>query len=69
MAQSHEDVKKEENIVNVMIRNRVDGLIVAVTKHTVDMELFHKFNAVGIPIIFIVSKNQFNQFHCFYLIT
>jgi DNA-binding LacI/PurR family transcriptional regulator len=56
MAQSHEDLKKEENIANVMIRNRVDGLIVAVTKHTVDMELFHKFNAVGIPIIFIVRE-------------
>lgn len=62
IAQSHEDVKKEENIANVMIRNRVDGLIVAVTKHTVDMELFHKFNSVGIPVMFIVREPQNRSF-------
>ena len=62
MAQSHEDVKKEENIVNVMIKNRVDGLIVAVTKNTVDMELFQKFKAVGIPVICIVREPQNRSF-------
>ena len=63
MAQSHEDLKKEENIANVMIRNRVDGLIVAVTKHTVDMELFQKFKVVGIPVIFIVREPQNRSFN------
>ena len=63
MAQSHEDVKKEENIVNLMIRNRVDGLIVAVTKNTVDMELFQKFKSVGIPVIFIVREPQNRSFN------
>ena len=63
MGQSHEDVQKEEKIANVMIRNRVDGLIVAVTKHTVDMELFQKFKAVGIPVIFIVREPQNRSFN------
>ena len=63
MAQSHEDVKKEENIVNLMIRNRVDGLIVAVTKNTVDMELFQKFKSVGIPVICIVREPQNRSFN------
>ena len=31
LAQSHENTRKEESIVNVMIRSRVDGLIAAVT--------------------------------------
>ena len=32
LTQSHENTCKEESIVNMMIRNRVDGLIAAVTK-------------------------------------
>lgn len=62
LTQSHEDVKKEENIANVMIRNRVDGLIVAVTKNTVDMALFQKFKSVGIPVICIVREPQNHLF-------
>lgn len=56
LAQSHENTCKEESIVNVMIRNRVDGLIAAVTKHTIDMTLFEKFRTVGIPVIHIVRE-------------
>ena len=62
VTQSHEDVKKEENIANLMIRNRVDGLIVAVTKNTVDMALFQKFKSVGIPVICIVREPQSHLF-------
>ncbi|MCR6722639.1 MAG: LacI family transcriptional regulator [Chitinophagaceae bacterium] len=53
LTQSHEDVKKEEKIANLMISNRVDGVIVAVTKGTVDMSLFQKFKRVGIPVVCI----------------
>lgn len=56
LAQSHENTNKEENIVHVMIRNRVDGLIAAVTKHTIDMALFEKFGTVGIPVVHIVRE-------------
>ncbi|MEO6001226.1 MAG: LacI family DNA-binding transcriptional regulator [Chitinophagaceae bacterium] len=63
LTQSHEDVAREENIANVMIRNRVDGLIVAVTKNTVDMALFEKFKSVGIPVICIVREPQNNSFN------
>ncbi len=56
LAQSHENTCKEESIVNMMIRNRVDGLIAAVTKNTIDMTLFEKFRTVGIPVIHIVRE-------------
>lgn len=62
LAQSHEDLEKEEKIVNIMIKNRVDGLIVAVTKNTVDMALFQKFKLVAIPVIFIVREPQNHSF-------
>ena len=48
LSQSHEDVVNEEKITNVMIRNRVDGVIVAITKNTVDMALFQKLISLGI---------------------
>lgn len=63
LTQSHEDVKREEKVANVMIRNRVDGLIVAVTKNTVDMALFKKFESVGIPVICIVREPQNHAFN------
>ena len=63
VTQSHEDKDKEERMLNVMIRNRIDGLIVAVTKNTADMALFERFKAVGIPVICMVRKPQNNAFH------
>ncbi len=64
MSQTHEDVVKEENIANVMIKNRVDGLIVVVTKSTVDMAFFEKFKTVGIPVMCIVREPQNHSFNC-----
>jgi len=64
LGQTHEDVLKEENIGNVMIKSRVDGLIVAVTKHTVDMRHFEKFKAVGIPVMFIIREPKKHSFNC-----
>jgi DNA-binding LacI/PurR family transcriptional regulator len=62
--QTHEDVVKEENITKVMIKNRVDGMIVAVTKNTVDTAFLEKFKSVGIPVICIVREPGKNCFSC-----
>ncbi|HEV2832923.1 MAG TPA: LacI family DNA-binding transcriptional regulator [Hanamia sp.] len=58
LTQSHEDIIKEENIVNIMIRSRVDGVILAITKNTVDMSFLEKFKLVGIPVMCIVREPQ-----------
>ena len=63
LTQSHEDIIKEENIVNIMIRNRVDGVIVAITKNTVDMAFLEKFKLVGIPVVCIVREPQNHSFN------
>lgn len=62
--QTHEDVAKEENIANGMIKNRVDGVIVAVTKNTVDMAFLEKFKYVGIPVMCIVREPKQHSFNC-----
>lgn len=64
LTQSHEDVAKEGRVANVMIKNRVDGLIVAITKNTVDMSLFESFKAVGIPVMCIVREPISQSFNC-----
>ena len=56
ISQSHEDVTVEAKITNLMIRNRVDGVIIAITKKTVDMCLFKKLQLVGIPVVFIARE-------------
>lgn len=63
VSQSHEDVEKESQIVDIMIRNRVDGVIVAISKNTNDMSPFHKLNYTGIPVVFFArapSEPSFN---------
>lgn len=53
ISQSHEDPANEEKIVDLMKRNRVDGVIVAVTKKTQDVSSFEKLENIGIPVVFI----------------
>ena len=52
ISQSHEDPANEEKIVDLMKRNRVDGVIVAITKKTQDMSPFQKLENIGIPVVF-----------------
>lgn len=53
ISQSHEDPANEEKIVDLMKRNRVDGVIVAITKKTQDVSSFEKLENIGIPVVFI----------------
>ena len=64
VSQSHEEVDKEEKITNLMISNRVDGVIVAITKNTVNMQLFKKLNSIGIPVVCISRKPTDHLFNC-----
>jgi LacI family transcriptional regulator len=52
VSQSHENVEKECKIIDVMSRNRVDGVIIAISKNTQDMAPFHKLIYTGIPVVF-----------------
>ncbi|HEY8659834.1 MAG TPA: LacI family DNA-binding transcriptional regulator [Hanamia sp.] len=63
LTQSHEDIIKEEKIVSIMIKNRVDGVIVAITKNTVDMAFLEKLKSAGIPVMGIVREPQNHSFN------
>lgn len=60
--QSHEDPSNENKILELMMRNRVDGLIVAITKKTVDLSPFLKMQSAGIPVVFFVRPPNENIF-------
>jgi Transcriptional regulators len=63
VSQSHEEVEKEQKITNLMISNRVDGVIVAITKNTTDMQLFQKLNSFGIPVVCISRRPADHSFN------
>ncbi len=62
ISQSHEDPVKEEHIVDLMKRNRVDGLLVAITKNTQDLSLFQKLENIGIPVVFFARTPKDDSF-------
>jgi DNA-binding LacI/PurR family transcriptional regulator len=62
ISQSHEDPAREENIIELMKRNRVDGLIVAMTKDREDMEPFQKLESIGIPVVFVARRPKDDAF-------
>ncbi|MEO5985180.1 MAG: LacI family DNA-binding transcriptional regulator [Ferruginibacter sp.] len=62
ISQSHEDPATEEKILELMKRNRVDGVIVAITKNTQDMTPFKKLEDIGIPVVFFARRPKDDDF-------
>lgn len=63
VSQSHENPLKEDNIVDLMKRNRVDGVIAAITKETQSLASFQKLEDIGIPVVFIARPPKDNSFN------
>ncbi|WP_231459450.1 MULTISPECIES: LacI family DNA-binding transcriptional regulator [unclassified Pedobacter] len=51
-AQSHDDFEKEVKLVDKMKNQRVDGLLVSITKDTSTFEHFEKLKSFNIPVVF-----------------
>ncbi|HEV7621486.1 MAG TPA: LacI family DNA-binding transcriptional regulator, partial [Flavisolibacter sp.] len=52
LGQSHDDEQREKQIVETMKNHRVDGLIVSLSKNTVDLAHFEMLKKFNIPIVF-----------------
>lgn len=52
IGQSHDEVDREEQITEAMRRQRVDGLIVSLSKTTKSFEHFEQLKNYNIPIVF-----------------
>jgi DNA-binding LacI/PurR family transcriptional regulator len=60
ISQSHDDLKKEIQSANMLLRSRVDGLIVAISKHTQDFAHLDQFENMGIPVVYYARNPSFN---------
>ncbi|HYH57277.1 MAG TPA: LacI family DNA-binding transcriptional regulator [Anseongella sp.] len=56
ICQSHENVEREKQLLSIMQRNRVDGLIISITKNTTDYSHITELQHSGIPVVFFVRK-------------
>ncbi len=56
IAQSHEDPDKEEQIIKNLISNRVDGVIITISKNTNKSDLFTQLEQNGIPVVFLTRS-------------
>ncbi|HEU5053547.1 MAG TPA: LacI family DNA-binding transcriptional regulator [Hanamia sp.] len=52
IGQSHDEVEQEKQIINAMKNQRVDGLIISISKHTHDYDHLMKMGRYNIPVVF-----------------
>ncbi|MFV0604232.1 MAG: LacI family DNA-binding transcriptional regulator [Niabella sp.] len=65
--QSHDSVEMEENVLNAMKRQRVDGLIVSLSKETTNLNHFKALDNLNIPIVYfdrVPPANKVNKVYC-----
>ncbi|MCX2494465.1 LacI family DNA-binding transcriptional regulator [Pedobacter sp. PF22-3] len=60
ISQSHDDPKKEIQSANMLLRSRVDGLIVAISKQTQDFSHLDQFEQMGTPVVYYTRNPSFN---------
>lgn len=56
VSQHYEDVQREIEICEMLSKNRIDGLIVSITKDTTDLTHFKKLEDMGIPVVYFVRR-------------
>lgn len=56
VSQHYEDVQREIEICDMMSKNRIDGLIVSITKSTTDISHFRRLEDMGIPVVYFVRR-------------
>lgn len=52
MGQSHDSEERERKIVETMKSHRVDGVIISISKNTVNYEHFESLKKYGIPVVY-----------------
>jgi len=56
IGQNMESFQREKELVSVMQSNRVDGLLIAISKETDNIDHLHKLEQAGIPVMFFARK-------------
>lgn len=64
IGQSHESIQREKELLVTMQSNRVDGLIIAISRETVDTSHINEFVNSGTPIVYFMRKPINEEHHC-----
>lgn len=65
--QSHDSLEKEQQIINAMKRQRVDGLVISLSKETNHYEHFEVLEKLNIPVVFfdrVPALDKVNKVFC-----
>lgn len=63
LGQSHDSEEREKKIVETMKNHRVDGIIISISKNTVDYEHFESLKKYGIPVVFFDRIPKMDEIH------
>lgn len=63
MGQSHDDFEREKQLVDTMKNHRVDGLIISISKNTVNYEHFELMKKYGIPVVYFDRVPDLKDIH------
>jgi LacI family transcriptional regulator, repressor for deo operon, udp, cdd, tsx, nupC, and nupG len=63
MGQSHDSEEREKKIVETMKSHRVDGVIISISKNTVNYEHFESLKKYGIPVVYFDRIPKMTDIH------
>ena len=63
LGQSHDSEEREKKILETMKNHRVDGVIISISKNTVNYEHFESLKKYGIPVVFFDRIPKMNDIH------
>lgn len=64
IGQSHESLQREKELLVTMQSNRVDGLIIAISRETADTTHINEFVNLGTPIVYFMRKPINEEHNC-----
>ncbi len=60
ISQSHDELEKEIQLADMLLKSRVDGLIIAISKNTQDFKHLNQFENMGLPVVYYTRNPSFN---------
>ncbi len=58
--QTHDELEKEIQAADMLLKSRVDGLIIAISKNTQDFAHLAQFENIGTPVVYYARNPSFN---------
>ena len=58
--QTHDELEKEIQAANMLLKSRVDGLIIAISKNTQNFAHLEQFENMGTPVVYYARNPSFN---------